>query len=365
MADENRNNDEAAEQLSLFEQDSGTEPQIQITCWRTVEEPDLAGNDVLELLTAFHLDFLRRNEEFLSALMFAGVDLHSPEVQQFQDDTFAVLANYAFLVDNRVQVDEARELLSIARSTEEELASARREILEQLPAQQLQRFLNAESAVSIPDATIESRLMPIVEHILMEIDLALEAQLRPAADAADPLRAHTTPEGIMLSGAIDSLVQMSTAAMRDEQEKKPLPARAGLHTLLKGLPVVWLDAVCRSLEVELDGNRSQREHAVAALLENREYLESLVANRLSKPERDLVCYLLDNDGRVKASSVTRKFGSDEEDGWFWIEQPPTSTLGRLRMNGLVYVGRSQHGQRMYRTAVVPKELRQPLNEILI
>ena len=54
--------------------------------------------------------------------------------------------------------------------------------------------------------------------------------------------------------------------------------------------------------------------------------------------------------------------ADDADGWFWNEAPPTSILGRLRLHGLAFVGRSATAGR--RAVVVPRELREPLVAVL-
>jgi len=85
---------------------------------------------------------------------------------------------------------------------------------------------------------------------------------------------------------------------------------------------------------------------------------------LSPEERDLLAYLLESDGRTSVGNVTRRYGSDEGDGWFWDEEPPTSTLGRVRLHGLAFVGIDASSGRRMRTVLVPRELRDMLRAAL-
>ena len=52
------------------------------------------------------------------------------------------------------------------------------------------------------------------------------------------------------------------------------------------------------------------------------------------------------------------------DGWFWEEEPPTSTLGRLRVHGLVFVGDRSEKGRNHRTVVIPEDLRETISACL-
>lgn len=62
--------------------------------------------------------------------------------------------------------------------------------------------------------------------------------------------------------------------------------------------------------------------------------------------------------------MTRRYGSDRGDGWFWNEQPPTSILGRVRRHGLAFVGVDASSGRRMRTVLVPRELRDGIREAL-
>jgi hypothetical protein len=54
----------------------------------------------------------------------------------------------------------------------------------------------------------------------------------------------------------------------------------------------------------------------------------------------------------------------EDDGFFWKESGPKSTLGHLWLKALVMVGRSKLEGKYCKVGTVPVELRQPLSELL-
>jgi hypothetical protein len=171
--------------------------------------------------------------------------------------------------------------------------------------------------------------------------------------------------GLIGSEMIEPLARAYIARMRADQERHPLPARGGLTTLLRQTPVVWLNAISQALDLgdTQTAHRKERERLIANRLLDREFLRRLLVTSLRDDERQLLAYLGERRGKVSAAAVTRRFGSDRDDGWFWNEEPPTSVLGRVRMHGLAFVGAAAEG-RGTRTVLVPRELMDPLAEAL-
>jgi len=73
---------------------------------------------------------------------------------------------------------------------------------------------------------------------------------------------------------------------------------------------------------------------------------------------------LEHGGWARAGAITRKFGTEEGDGYYWENSPPTSPLGRLRLTCLVFVGRATVEGKRVRVAAVPADLRQVLHELI-
>jgi hypothetical protein len=75
-------------------------------------------------------------------------------------------------------------------------------------------------------------------------------------------------------------------------------------------------------------------------------------------------YTLNRGGWVKYGELSRQFGDETRDGWWWDRNPPQSTIGQLRLRGLLFVGQAPIGSRHYKVAVIPNELREPLRATL-
>jgi len=151
--------------------------------------------------------------------------------------------------------------------------------------------------------------------------------------------------------------------LRENHEKTPLPKNLRLRSLLKALPVVWLDAICETVDIGYRPLRKDRERTLGAFLTDPEKLDNVLFE-LAPEEIDALRFLLGHDGVCKAMLVTRRFGDDSGDTHFWSDIPPESVLGQLRLRGLVFVGSMIHGKQKHRTAAIPAELRRPLTTAL-
>jgi len=132
-----------------------------------------------------------------------------------------------------------------------------------------------------------------------------------------------------------------------------------VSSIVNKYPAQWVDGICKSLELNTKGRKSKKAKMIA------EKLKSDIHDVLEKlPEKSLeaLAFVLKKDGIVKYSQVSRRF--DDEIGFWWNEHPRVSTVGMLRSHGLLYVGKKPFGDRLYKVALVPQELRETLTEAL-
>ncbi len=313
-----------------------------------------------EKLEAIHRDLLRRNREFLRGLEIAGVAEEAPEVLRFREADAPLLCNLVFLRWGTVQDIEMAGVAQVAREVVAELAAIRRQILQELDPDQRQRTLVSESRARIPERQLDHELA-IAEFALAE-ELGDVVEIKIPLHEAEP-EEEELPPGVLGVADVEALVQASLQRWKAEQERRPLPRQARLRTLLKGIPVVWLHPVCATLDIDVRSfrYRKDREAEIARVLLDGGRLPEIVRHRLSTEERQLLALVVERGGEVPSSTVVRRFGRDDVDGWFWDEEPPTSVLGRLRLHALAFVGKSAVTGR--RAVVVPRELREPLGAV--
>lgn len=152
--------------------------------------------------------------------------------------------------------------------------------------------------------------------------------------------------------------------LRGEIEEKKYTPESTLSRGLKNMPNEWLLIMCEIHDIDPCRLRPQREKEIVAHLTNPAHLKSAV-QELVADEQELLLYLLSKDGWALLSSVSRKFGKMEGDGFFWEEEEPLSTTGRLWSKGLIMVGKSIKNNRQVKIAAIPADLKPLLEKILI
>jgi hypothetical protein len=70
-------------------------------------------------------------------------------------------------------------------------------------------------------------------------------------------------------------------------------------------------------------------------------------------------FVLGQGGMVPYNEVSRKYGDDLEEGYYWHYHEPETTIGRLRLHGLLFEG----GQEDEVMLVIPTEVRGPLADL--
>jgi hypothetical protein len=79
----------------------------------------------------------------------------------------------------------------------------------------------------------------------------------------------------------------------------------------------------------------------------------------------LIDLVLDFGLRPAGSFADRSWFDEDEDGFFWVERPPTSVPGELRLRGLIFIGMWTFEGRQEKAFMIPRELREPLAKLLI
>lgn len=145
------------------------------------------------------------------------------------------------------------------------------------------------------------------------------------------------------------------ADLREEIEAKVLPPKTTLQAALNKLPAPWIDGICICLGLPVQGIRREKVACIRLYLTHAASLRRTIET-LPGECRKALEYMLQQGGQVKYGELSRRFGDEGGDGWWWDKKPPRSTLGRLRLRGLVFVGRSSIAGRLYKVAIIPQEI---------
>jgi hypothetical protein len=112
-------------------------------------------------------------------------------------------------------------------------------------------------------------------------------------------------------------------------ESKPLPLNTGLAPALNKLPAHWIEAIAIAHNILEPGKRKAKTEQIVSRLTDKKSLSAIISD-LPQDCRKALEYVVNNGGWIKHVQFSRQYGGDSADGWWWIENPPTSALGKLR-----------------------------------
>ncbi|NJM39744.1 MAG: hypothetical protein HC853_02710 [Anaerolineae bacterium] len=172
--------------------------------------------------------------------------------------------------------------------------------------------------------------------------------------------------GLITPEMAEDLARYMADEWREREEGKPIKLDLTLATALSKTPAKWLDAACIANRISKKGQRKTKVTALATKMTDAPTLVELVRNTPAHA-RAALRKVLESGGWIKLNALIKDFGDLEGDGWFWDEIPPTSSIGELRQRALLFVGRTvlgKTGKKAYKVAVVPRDLRDSLMQIL-
>lgn len=146
-------------------------------------------------------------------------------------------------------------------------------------------------------------------------------------------------------------------------DKRISPVSAHL-TLLKRYPSIWINGIVKFLALNPIANRKQdKARQIVDYLVKKKNIKKI----LKKIPSDAVFALkeiIENKGFVEYNTFTKRFGDEHHDSIFWSETPPSSVLGKLRLSGLVVIGKIEHKQKQVKAVIVPEELRDIITDLI-
>ena len=132
-----------------------------------------------------------------------------------------------------------------------------------------------------------------------------------------------------------------------------------LTAVLNKYPFKWVDGMCSILSLGTGGRKNDKARDIAEKIVTD---LSVIIDKLPDRSKEALKFILNNGGFVKYGLLK---DYDNEISWWWNNHPPKSTIGLLRLYGLVVVGKMPQGTKLYKTALIPKELQEKLKEIML
>lgn len=131
-----------------------------------------------------------------------------------------------------------------------------------------------------------------------------------------------------------------------------------LTSILNKFPFQWVDGICDNLSIDKRGKKKDKVKMISYKL--YQDLSSILKGIPEKAKQALKLVL--NKGGVVKYNQLKEY--DDEMSFWWNEDPPTSTIGILRLHVLLIVGKMVVGNKLYKVALVPYEIREKLKSVL-
>ncbi len=139
----------------------------------------------------------------------------------------------------------------------------------------------------------------------------------------------------------------------EELEDITLRKGTALRTVLNKYPAQWIDHMCKHYGLKARLKKEKVEMIVKKLVSD---LPEIVSE-LQEESKEVLALCMSNGGVLKYGKL-RDY--DDEFNFFWERNRSSSTVGILRMRALLLVGKMHFGERRYRVAYVPNEIRDRL-----
>ncbi|MEA3487746.1 MAG: hypothetical protein U9R10_00645, partial [Euryarchaeota archaeon] len=160
------------------------------------------------------------------------------------------------------------------------------------------------------------------------------------------------------SGFMESLMKRYTTGMIKDAESITINPKSTIASVLNKYPARWVDGACVALGISVKGKKNDKVKKIQELLTS-DAIHGIL-EQLPPRSIEALKFVEEKGGWVKYSQLTARF--DDEMDYSWVEHPPDSAIGILRLHALLLVGKIGIGGRMYKIAVVPSLLRYAIKQ---
>jgi hypothetical protein len=156
------------------------------------------------------------------------------------------------------------------------------------------------------------------------------------------------------------MMDMMTSSMSKDEDSKPITLNLTISAGLNKFKNTRINGVSKALGIS---TKDVKKDKIDQIINRLTTELDKVLEKLPPKSTDALKLVMDEGGWVKYNKLSKEYG-EENDSYFWETEPPTSTVGVLRVHGLLFVGKTGIGGRMYKVAVVPKDIRKELEGLL-
>ncbi|MEW5896664.1 MAG: hypothetical protein AB1668_03160 [Nanoarchaeota archaeon] len=156
----------------------------------------------------------------------------------------------------------------------------------------------------------------------------------------------------------DIMMHMYEKKEKERAESLILSPSTKLTAILNKYPFQWVDGICNALSLGTSGRKNDKARDIFDKVTND---MPKIIHELPEKSKEVLKLLLQSGGSVKYNLLK---DYDDEITWWWNSNPPKSTIGRLRVHGLIVVGRMPQSSKFYKVAMIPKDLQEKISLVL-
>ena len=162
--------------------------------------------------------------------------------------------------------------------------------------------------------------------------------------------------GLITEDMMDYMMTEMIQSMHEDASAIDISTQSKSSAIYNKLPIEWVNAMSEFWQRPAARLKRDRIKDLSAFLQSDMATEQL-REELDPDEKAALQMLLEHEGFVKHHLLTKRFGDESQDGYWWTEYPPKSVIGRLRLLGIVAVGKAQIDTRKFKIVLIPKDLR--------
>jgi hypothetical protein len=164
-------------------------------------------------------------------------------------------------------------------------------------------------------------------------------------------------------GLIGDAFSAIARELHDEASFIKLNPQASAAENFADLPIEWINAMSNYWQRPEQKLKRDNINEIVAYFSSPEFSQKL-PQMLSREDKECLSYILERHNQVSYSEASKKFGPEHNDGYWWTQDIPKSTLGNLRMMGLLVVGEVHVENNSQRMVMIPNEIVQAVKKIV-
>jgi DNA-binding transcriptional regulator YdaS (Cro superfamily) len=151
--------------------------------------------------------------------------------------------------------------------------------------------------------------------------------------------------------------------LHDNASHIELAPNATAKEIYPQLPIEWINAMSNYWQCSEQRLKRDKIKEIVNFFSSAEFYANFL-QMLSREEKKCLSNILENGNCIPYASAAREFGPEHNDGYWWTQDAPKSTLGNLRMKGLLAVGEMTVNDETTRVVMIPANISKTIAKAL-